>query len=373
MENHPIPQNVTGFQFKLIGDMTIKQFVYLAGGVVSGWFFFSLPIIPFIKLPISTFFILTGITFAFIPIVGRPIDIVLANFIRSFFAPTQYVYRKTYQDSWLPNKEIVIKASSTVHAINANLQTLPKTEPKNLAFSSAYISPIIKSQPSTPHIISTNEAPIDELEKEKEQGLEEKLEDAKTKEPKLDKDSNPSLGLHQKVLSLEEQLRQILGQKEQLAQQIVELEKKLNFQKKTIFSPTTLAPKAPTQNVRIIPGNMAKTAGLLLTPDAPNVITGIVTDPRGNPLPNILVEIKDKEGNPVRAFKTSILGQFASATALSNGVYTVAFEDPKAQNKFDMIELSVTGKVIIPIEVKSIDTREELRKSLFGGQTRQTN
>ena len=378
MENHPIPQNVTGFQFKLIGDMTIKQFVYLASGVVSGWFFFSLPIIPFIKLPISTFFILTGITFAFMPVAGRPIDIMVANFIRSFFAPTQYVYRKTYQDGWLPNKEIVIKASSTVHAIQANLQTLPKTETKNLASSSAYNSPIIISQPSTSHIVSMSEVLIDELEKqkekdneslkEKEQTLEEKPEDARTKEAKLDKDPNASLGLHQKVLSLEEQLQEILGQKEQLAQQIVELEKKLNLQKKTISLPTTLVPKTPTQNVRIVPANMAKTVGLPLRTDAPNVITGIVTDPRGNPLPNILVEIKDKEGNPVRAFKTSVLGQFASAKALSNGVYVIEFEDPKAQNKFDTIELNVTGEVIIPIEVKSIDTREELRKSLFGKQ-----
>ncbi|EKD47460.1 MAG: hypothetical protein ACD_66C00049G0001, partial [uncultured bacterium] len=28
MEQHPVPQNVTGFQFKLIGDITLKQFAY---------------------------------------------------------------------------------------------------------------------------------------------------------------------------------------------------------------------------------------------------------------------------------------------------------------------------------------------------------
>lgn len=320
MENHPIPQNVTGFQFKLIGDITIKQFVYLAAGSVSGWFFFSLPIAPFVKFPLSSFFILVGISFAFIPIAGRPIDVMVANFIKSLFNPTLYIYRKTGQGSWLPNEQ-----------------------------------------------------PVDEFEKqkEKEETLEKELEDAKTKEAKLDKKSPTSFDVHQKVISLEEQLQEILAQKEQLYQQIVDLQKKLNLQKETILTSTALGSKTPTQSVRKVPKTMTKDVGLILTPDNPNIIAGIVTDPRGNPLPNILVEIKDKENNPVRAFKTSVLGQFASATALSNGAYIIEFEDPKAQNKFDTIELGVKGEVIMPIEVKSVDTREELRRSLFGQHTNQ--
>lgn len=325
MENHPIPQNVTGFQFKLIGDMTIKQFVYLAAGAVSGWFFFFLPITPFIKFPISVFFVLTGISFAFMPIAGRPIDVMVANFIKSLFSPTLYIYRKIDQSSLLT-----------------------------------------RYHPPTPHAISTKKAPIDELGKEKEneslqkkeEVLEKELEDAKTKEEKLDTKSTASFDLHQKVLILEKQLQEILMQKEQLAQQIVDLQKKLSLQKQPIIT--------SSQNVKRVSG-MAKTVSLH-TPEDPNIIIGVVTDPRGNPLSNILVEIKDKEGNPVRAFKTSTLGQFASATPLSNGVYTIKFEDPKKQNKFDTLELTVTGEVIIPLVVKSIDPREELRKSLFGQQ-----
>ena len=40
MQQHPVPRNVTGFQFKLVGDMTLKQFGYLAGGVVMGYIAF---------------------------------------------------------------------------------------------------------------------------------------------------------------------------------------------------------------------------------------------------------------------------------------------------------------------------------------------
>ncbi len=348
MENHPIPQNVTGFQFKLIGDMTLKQFVYLAAGIVGGWFFFSLPISPFIKFPISILFILAGISFAFLPLAGRPVDVMVANFIKSLFSPTQYIYRKT-------------EAPSTIHAINPNLKILPKTEPKKQA--------IISIREESIDAVEKQKEKEDETLQEKEDTLEKELKDAKAKEASLDKKSPTPPELHQKVISLEEQLQEILIQKEQLAQQIIDLQKKLSLQKKTVFTPTTLEPKAIAQNVKMVPKNMAKNLGIPLTSDVPNIITGIVKDPRENPLSNILVEIKDKEGNPARAFKTNLLGQFASATPLSNGVYTIEFEDPKAQNKFDAIELSLTGKIIMPIEVKSIDTREELRKSLFGQQT----
>ncbi|HSD98919.1 MAG TPA: PrgI family protein, partial [Patescibacteria group bacterium] len=74
MDNHPIPQDVTGFQFRLIGDMTIKQFAYLTAGVVLAWICLSLPVLFFLKLPLVVFFGGTGVIFAFIPIAGRPAD-----------------------------------------------------------------------------------------------------------------------------------------------------------------------------------------------------------------------------------------------------------------------------------------------------------
>jgi len=100
--------------------------------------------------------------------------------------------------------------------------------------------------------------------------------------------------------------------------------------------------------------------------DAANLISGIVKDPRGNVLPNILIEVKDKDGNPVRAFKTNPLGQFASATPVINGIYTITFEDPNVKQRFDTVELQAEGEVMQPLEVISIDAREDLRKELFG-------
>src|SRR3989344_5210372 len=94
MENHPIPQDVTGFQFKLIGEMTVKQFAYVAGGVVLAWIVFSLPLLFFIKLIIVIILLFIGFSLAFVPIEGRPMAVMLSHFIRALVVPSLYVYRK---------------------------------------------------------------------------------------------------------------------------------------------------------------------------------------------------------------------------------------------------------------------------------------
>ena len=205
--------------------------------------------------------------------------------------------------------------------------------------------------------------------KKKVLALEKDLEATRREKALLEqKQSSLTFPQQQESLGLEKQLQGVLAQKEALTKQLIALQQKLELQKSNVFAPTmATAPLsgAKTQNVKQIPKGMGKNIGLPITPEFPNIITGIIKDPRGNPLGNILVEVKDKEGNPVRAFKTNGLGQFVSATALANGNYTVLFEDPKGQNKFDTIGFEAIGEVILPIEVTSIDEREELRKSLF--------
>ncbi|MBI4096296.1 MAG: PrgI family protein [Candidatus Levybacteria bacterium] len=268
MENHPIPQDVTGFQFKLIGDMTIKQFAYLAVGIVLAWILFQLPIILLIKLPFCLFFAFLGIGLAFLPVSGRPMDLMIANFIKALFRPTQFVYKKTGTPLFPKN------------AIFA------PTQYRSVAIPAATIS----------------SSPI------------------------------PSVT--------------------------------------PIASPKPAVPSAPAQasapKIVLIPPKHIASQSI---PEFPNLIIGTTRDSRGNPLPNILIEIKDKEGNPVRAFKTNEVGRFASATPLLSGVYTIEFEDTKGQNKFETKTINAAGQVIPPIAATSIDAREELRKSLFSGST----
>jgi len=407
-ESHPIPQDVTGFQFKIIGDMTIKQFAYLMGSVFLGWVFYQLPIITIIKLPLALCIGGIGPALAFLPLGGRPMDLMIFKFIESFFKPTRFVYQKTGGSAWLSTVTAQLPIGHRERAQTQKEFKRVKTTPLVLTQGSVsidnnyplplpkiqtappIIQAIIQEQTSSPHIVSMYSFPtssqsepskpipntVAKIQGDKNDALKkrvlelEKDLEARRKE-KADLEQKQSVSAFsndQGAIELERQLQGVLAQKEALTKQLITLQQKLDLQKKNVFAPTMASSKsdlAKTQNVKQIPKGMGKNIGLPITPESPNIITGIIKDPRGNPLGNILVEVKDKEGNPVRAFKTNGLGQFISATALANGEYTVLFEDPKGQNKFDAIGFKASGEIILPIEVTSIDEREELRKSLF--------
>ncbi len=104
MEQHPVPQNVTTFQFRLIGDMTLKQFGYLAAGAIAAYVCYKLPLPFFFTWPLTIASALLGFGLAFVPIEERPMDIWILSFFKSIYSPTQYVWHKA------PTKEVASPA-----------------------------------------------------------------------------------------------------------------------------------------------------------------------------------------------------------------------------------------------------------------------
>lgn len=99
MQEHPVPQNVTSFEFKLIGDMTLRQFGYVGSGVGLALLLFFLPIdiVLFkylVKYPIIILAPLTGFALAFMPVEGRPLDKYLTSFFKAVFGNTLYIWKK---------------------------------------------------------------------------------------------------------------------------------------------------------------------------------------------------------------------------------------------------------------------------------------
>lgn len=462
MEQHPIPQDITGFQFKLIGSMTVKQFGFVITGVIAAVILYYLPlnfIIGFlIKMLFIPLFGASGFIVAFVPIEGRPIDLMAMNFIKAVLSPNQYVYHKvgrqfsfskikdkpldthtpstkstatttpTYQPAVRRSKRAVLNKNKRLQAYLRNSrhkknkldekedaaiaalshlsqistsvspqdttfepqiisgQELPVPHPSTMNTSSAIPSPSF-SLPSIaiplPHkqqqqvILTPPPPPVYHETKEEKQKLEEELR------KKLHKDLTPPLPPHEERIVpvqkeptltqennehyqlLQKQLEEAHSQKQQLEDELTKLRNRLDTVNKTPVTPTLQQEKPKESFVRNIPQPMSKSAGLAYIPDTPNVVVGIIKDSRGNVLPSILVEIKDKDGNPVRAFKSNALGQFASATPLSSGTYTIELEDPKKMHAFDTIQITAKNEIISPIEIISHDAREELRKALF--------
>lgn len=105
MEQHPVPQNVTTFQFRLIGDMTIKQFGYLAGGIIVGYICYKLPLPFFFTWPLAITSGLLGFGLAFVPVEERPMDIWIASFFRNTYSPTQWIWSREVLRSGISLRE----------------------------------------------------------------------------------------------------------------------------------------------------------------------------------------------------------------------------------------------------------------------------
>ncbi len=94
MESHPVPQNISSFEFHLVGDMTLKQFGYLAAGGITGYIIYISfgTKVPILAWPIAIICALLGVAFAFLPISERPLDHWVLAFFRAIFSPTTRSY-----------------------------------------------------------------------------------------------------------------------------------------------------------------------------------------------------------------------------------------------------------------------------------------
>lgn len=97
MEQHPVPRQITTFEFKLIGFMTLKQFIYLIIFVPIAYIVFSVFPIPVLNFLLAAIIALFGVALAFVPINDRPLDVFIKNFLKRMSSPTQYFYNKTGQ------------------------------------------------------------------------------------------------------------------------------------------------------------------------------------------------------------------------------------------------------------------------------------
>ena len=443
MEQHPIPRNITGFQFRLVGDMTVKQFGYLIGGCIIGFVMIKLPLPALMTWPIGIGSALLGVGLAFVPIQERPLDVWLLAFIKNVYAPTQFIWRKNNDAPAIllatiagPRTKVAAVDPTQLQQyqesrkkLDAYLSTLPKTarqtidlhEQARLSQTSSMISthytknsagstppspvasptttasvfkPLVK--PAVPVVPSPSVQipaaekivahqplpPIAAAVPPQTPPVAPRLTTVVVPEPSPVIQASTAASLPtpkaeplktnaeaDRLKKLEEQLSQLLEEKNSLATQLSSL--KMQNQKDDTVKPTQfMEAQIEEQVVKIITPKVAKNAGFPSIPHVPNIISGIIKDGLGNLLPNILITIKDKDGTPLRALKTNKLGQFAASTPLPTGVYTIDCEDPQKRFNFAIIEMTLTGDLVTPLEILARSERElhreKLMKEIFG-------
>lgn len=414
MEQHPVPQNVTTFQFRLIGDMTLKQFGYLCAGAILAFIAYKLPLPFIITWPLAGVFAFLGVGFAFIPVEERPMDVWVFSFFRSIYSPTQYVWSNTQQSSTkttasqpkipppTPTQGAKILQKPAQPATKTVLSGIFHQPTTNTTQTDAPSSRIVMSAPSTSIIDGLfswfrpkHMAPRSAASLPTSQLMPAIPSVIGHKPPSESSVSNPTTrtaetqALHQKITQLEETLKNLegrLSQKTVTEDRVLELQKiltdvmkqksqteeELITLKRSAQPTTSPTPTVTTKgSVNVISTQEAAVkVGLPRLTNSPNVITGIVKDDEGNFLPGILVTVTNREGVPVRALKTNKLGQFAASTPLTNGTFFVEVEDPRQRFTFSRVQLTLNGGVVPVIEIiaksEKALTRERLAQELFG-------
>src|SRR5258706_2471810 len=97
MENHPIPQQISSYQFRLVGDMTLKQFFQVGGGALIAILLYSSGLPFYIKWPLIVISFIIGVALAFFPLEDRPLSKWIFLFAKSVYAPTLYLWMKSYK------------------------------------------------------------------------------------------------------------------------------------------------------------------------------------------------------------------------------------------------------------------------------------
>lgn len=348
MQPHPIPQNVTSFQFHLIGDMTLKQFLYLATGAGIAYFLFvflaaSYPIVAWPLIIISAS---AGIAFAFLPFGSRPLDYWFVSFIKAIYSPTERVWKKngktfeedpSFGNRFMMYQKPVQPKPQPQEEKMLMTQPIPQTTPP--------LPPPPPSKPVPPELPTTDELGKTVDLARQAQNLKFRIIQS---ERALHQIKTETQKPHAIPINYTQQVNRIMADLQTLVDQASEIKSQLDEVTKT-EAEKAVAPVLPVQlkeKIKVIIPPKAKRTQLALT-TFPNVINGVVKDKSGNYLESVVAVIYDKEGLPVRALKTNKLGQFSGSTPLSNGTFTLELE--KDGLTFDVLQVELNGEVLPPL------------------------
>lgn len=299
MESHPIPQQISSYQFRLVGDMTLKQFFQLAGGALVSVIIYSTHMLAIFKWPLMIFSFALGAALAFLPFEERPLGKWLFAFFGSVYSPTTFNWKaaatapKFFQDEEVAAAPVVATTPVPINELDKKEQSfmsklsllfgqvVPKPVP-NIAVTPTVVAPVVPVQPipvTIPVNVSTN---------------------------------------------INRATRVVVEE-----------------------SPTSVVtPMASEENKPVSPQAQFAPEAVPSAPNIPNTVSGQVLDEQGKIVEGAILEIKDFGGRPVRALRSNKVGHFLVVTALQNGQYEIITE--KEGLEFIPVSFEAKGEIIPP-------------------------
>ncbi|OGM28577.1 hypothetical protein A2801_01680 [Candidatus Woesebacteria bacterium RIFCSPHIGHO2_01_FULL_41_10] len=351
-ESHPVPQNISSYQFRLVGDMTLKQFFQLAAGVVVALLFYALPLPALLRWPLVGISVLAGAAFAFLPVQERPLEEWITAFFRSIYSPTLFVWKNyqtppqyfqtapTAQEQQATATEPAESAIETAHPLPAEIAKLEAAEESYLSRITNLIKGVpMPLQQTQPAIVQAAPQPTGQLIGTPLQGA-----------------PAPTTTMMTTVMPT--------TPKQVTVPQVnpVTVEKQTQVETATLQTPpTTREGVAQTSSInQTMPVHMEPTAAAAqfspqaappIPPTQPNIIVGQVIDAENKIVDGAILEITDEQGRPVRALKSNKAGHFRIVTPLPNGMYRIATE--KEGLSFQPVSIELVGSAMQPIAIRA--------------------
>lgn len=395
---HAIPQHIGAFQFKLVGQFTLKQFAYFGSLGFLAWLTIASGLPIFVKWPIAAALAAIGIAFAFVPVAGRPLDKMMVAFFRAITTPTQRVWIKkgSLPEFFHPGfgKPRVTTPITKTAASRAALEeylaqfALPPTQaelaettfiskldfgvtlPAKVALAAKEVA---KVKPKAPEVVLAG-ITAEERKPAKEAVVPLAAAVNFVERPVITvptPGAKPALlfpigevkvrKLHSRPQLLGEFSLKVAGEKKFAVSPELRLRLGLlpepEVEVEGIEEVTSIGKlgngKAKTEINEVEIQTKVIPPAPITAPSQPNVISGIVKDATGHLLEGVILIVKNEQGLPVRAIKTNLLGQFSISTPLAAGTYKIEAE--KEGHKFSIMEFEATGAVLPPFEIVAKD------------------
>jgi len=328
IQQHPIPQDISNYRFRLIGDMTIKQFASLGIAIVAALITYSLPLPFFFKYPFSVSFLLLGVGMAFVPIQGRSLDVWILAFIRSIYSPTQYVWKKSTDTEVAtpapstPTNQQAVAPPITSPVVNIVPPQSTSTNTVNTAVSQSISTPTPTTTSAVPTQSVNPPIPVNTISTNTPTPTAVTNTIPTTPTPTANAFTTPI----QTTATIKPLVTPTISPN---------IPPDVNSTPPTTTTTTT---QSPSQ----LP--------IPFTPLTPNTLVGLTLTPDGRILDGVMVEIK-KNNLTLRATKSNKLGQFIFARPLENGTFQIIAE--KDSFHFSPYSMELTGQIVKPLKIQS--------------------
>jgi len=350
MREHAVPQNVTSYEFHLIGNMTLKQFLEVAAGVVAGVLVYQTNLPDIVKWPIIIFTAALGAMIAFVPYEGRPLDQWFIALIRAIYKPTEFYWQKTDK---VPEYFTYSQKGKTITEEEFDLTPIKQ---RRIA---EYITTLSEKK---------NPDPLEQLEQSRLYDVMSLFDQVQVSQVIAQEQfEKPDLTISTHTLQPYSAVFEMRTPPSQVPERIsadeipenipVEIEavqeevpaeilvdETLGANAFSTSFQTSVAPE-DTQSVQT-----STTLPFPKKPTQPNIVVGMIFDKMGGIVDNAIIEITDAQGMPVRAVKTNRIGQFFISTPLRDGEYYIQVE--KSGMSFPVQQLTLQQTLLDPLEMR---------------------